>query len=467
MTTPDLQRMRRRERSDAFGVCAVLVCAVVLTTVVVLLAPWWSAALAAQLELPRTTVRTIVSVSYVVLVGLGSVLLVRRALRDAATSRRGWEELAAASAHGVLLFELGDPRRVVFVNHGVSAIAGRPRAAFLADPDLLRRVILAEERPRLESIFLEPNRGPWPQRFTVLRPGGERRAVELTGSLVGPDAKRPLFQALLMDVTEGEQRERALAGVANTERAAAQQLRDVVHLRDTFVSSISHELRTPLTVITGGADTLRRHAHELSLGVRSELERAIMEQSTRLSSLLDDVVNLGGAGAPSERHIPHQIVEVGHLVAEAVGASGIADRVELEMPGPVLARADEARLRRMVAELLGNADKYAPGSTIRLSLHNGGGSWVLRVHDQGPGLDLGDLGHVQEPFYRADADHPQPGLGLGLTFVAAVAAQHGGTMRLHNDGGLQVTVTASCDPAARGAGADKELDLADAAFSPT
>jgi|GEM_PF-3515212 len=454
-----MQRPVRDGRAATTVVAAAMAAATILTAAFVISAPRWSVALADRLAVEPMTARTVVALAYVTLVGFALFLLVHRYLRYTEATRRGWEELAAASAHGVLLVEFGDPPRALFVNRGMQDITGHPTEAFLADPYLPLRVVEAADRPRLEAIFLEPGQATWPQRFTVLRADGDRRDVELSGSLVHPDSKRPLFQALVTDVTEREDRERALAAVADAERAAAQQLRDIVTLRDSFVTSISHELRTPLTVITGAADTLRRHPTDLCPATRSELERAIVEQSTRLSSLLDDVVNLGGAGQPSDNRAPRQITEVGHLVVDAVAASDIADRVRLDIPGPVLARGDEPRLRRMVHELLANAQKYAPDSLVHLSLRNGGGQWTLRVHDAGPGLDAEDLAHVPEPFYRADSEHPRPGLGLGLTFVAEVAAQHGGSLRLHNDAGLEVTVTGSCDPAARTALGDVVIHL--------
>ena len=454
-----MERPVRGGRAATTIVAAAMTGATILAATFVIAAPRWSVAIADRLVVEVMTARTVVAVTCVAAVGIGSFLLVHRYLRFTEATRRGWEELAAASAHGVLLVEFGDPPRVLFVNRGLEDITGHPPEAFLADPYLPLRVVGAADRPRLEAIFLDPGRKDWPQRFTVLRPDGSRRDVELSGSLVHPDSRRPLFQALVTDVTEREERERALGAVAEAERAAAQRLRDIVSLRDSFVTSISHELRTPLTVITGAADTLRRYPTALCPSTRSELERAIVEQSTRLSALLDDVVNIGGAGQPSGYRVPQQIIEVGHLVVDAVAASDIADRVRLDIPGPVLARCDEPRLRRMVHELLANAQKYAPDSLVHLSLSNGGGQWTLRVHDAGPGLDAGDLAQVPEPFYRADSDHPRPGLGLGLTFVAEVAAQHGGSLRLHNDAGLEVTVTGACDPAARTARGEVVIHL--------
>lgn len=429
------------------AVAVALVVGVALTWAFFLVTPRLALRAAGFLGADTTMIATGMAMGHVALMAVGLFLLLRRLLQDAEASRHGWEELASATADGLALIEVAPTPRVIFINPGLERITGRSHEEFLADPYLVLKIVTARDRPQLEAVFTAPEQGTWPLTLTVLRPDGSRRHVELTGALVQHGHNRILFQGMVTDVTEREARERTLAGVADSERAAAQRLREVATMRDSFVASISHELRTPLTVITGAADTLRRHDRSLPAATRAGLERAISEQSTKLSSLLDDVLSLGSTERPIDRdhRLPHQITDIGHIVSEVVARSGIADRVTISVPKPVLARADEQQLQRMVVELLANAEKYAPGSPVTLSLHNGGPSWTLQVRDQGPGLSDEHLTHVLEPFYRADERHPRPGLGLGLTLVAAVAAQHGGTVQLANDGGLLVSVTAPCD----------------------
>ena len=438
------------------AVAVALASAVALTWAFLLISPRWAAGAAGYLAADASAIRTAMAMAHVAVLAVGLYLLLRRILHDAEATRHGWEELASATADGLLLVEVGDTPRVLFINPGLESITGRSAAEFLADAYLPLRIITARDRPLLESVFEQPDRHAWPIEFTVLRPDGSRRYVELTGSLVRHGRNRTLFQGMVTDVTEREARERALAGVADSERAAAQRLREIATMRDSFVASISHELRTPLTVITGAADTLRRHPDDLPSATRARLERAIAEQSAKLASLLDDVLSLGSTEylVHRDHRPPHQITDIGHIISEVVARSGIADRVTTAVSSPVLARADEPQLQRMVAELLANAEKYAPGSPVALSLENGGPSWTLRIRDQGPGLSAEHLDRVLEPFYRADAEHPRPGLGLGLTLVAAVAAQHGGTVQLTNDGGLLVSITAPCDAAQPAVAAD-------------
>ncbi len=439
---------------------------VVVTWAFVAISPAVAAALAEVIDVDGTTIRAAMAMVYVTVAGVGLWLLLRRGLHEADATRRGWQALASAIGDGLLLIEAGHLPRVLYVNRGLERITGRSAAEFLDDPYLPLAIVAEQDRERLAAVFDDPERPSWPLELTVVRPDATLRRVQLTGALVEHGRDRTVFQAMVMDITEQDARERALASVADSERAAAQRLREVATMRDNFVASISHELRTPLTVITGAADTLQRQRHQLTPATRSALERAIVEQSDKLAALLDDVLNVGRIDEPTDRdhRAPQQIADIGHLVDEVVARSAIADRVTTRITAPVMARADEQQLQRMVAELLTNADKYAPGSPVLLSLRNGGPSWTLQIRDQGPGLSEEHVSHVLEPFYRADAEHPRPGLGLGLTLVAAVAAQHGGTVQVESDDGLVVSITAPCDAARQVgplAGSDQELHVPD------
>ena len=94
---------------------------------------------------------------------------------------------------------------------------------------------------------------------------------------------------------------------------------------------------------------------------------------------------------------------------------------------------DDAQLRQVVANLLGNALRHTPDdATIRLRLAPDGDSAALEVADDGPGLGPDVAAKVFEPFYRADASRTRQtgGAGLGLAIVEAIVEAHGGRVTL-------------------------------------
>jgi two-component system OmpR family sensor kinase len=108
---------------------------------------------------------------------------------------------------------------------------------------------------------------------------------------------------------------------------------------------------------------------------------------------------------------------------------------------PVL--GDEARLRQVVANLVGNAVAHTPpGTPVRIGVGTQGGHGVLEVADTGPGLTKAQAARVFERFYRTDASRTRAGgggAGLGLSIVAALVAAHSGHVELDTAPGRGAT----------------------------
>jgi signal transduction histidine kinase len=100
-------------------------------------------------------------------------------------------------------------------------------------------------------------------------------------------------------------------------------------------------------------------------------------------------------------------------------------------------------LASAVANLVDNALKYAgPEATVRVRTRSGPDTVAVIVEDDGPGIAAADRTRVIERFCRLDASRHLPGNGLGLSIVAAIAALHGGALRLEDAApGLRVRMT--------------------------
>jgi signal transduction histidine kinase len=120
--------------------------------------------------------------------------------------------------------------------------------------------------------------------------------------------------------------------------------------------------------------------------------------------------------------------------------------------GPIFVRADRQLLGQAIANLLDNAIKYgapAEGATgsgtkpeIGIAARAGGNMAEIVVTDHGPGVPAQERERVLGRFVRLEASRSEPGSGLGLSLVAAVASLHGGTLKLEdNKPGLRVVLT--------------------------
>jgi two-component system OmpR family sensor kinase len=238
---------------------------------------------------------------------------------------------------------------------------------------------------------------------------------------------------------------RAAETVARDAADAAQEsearaLRSEEKMRQ-FVADASHELRTPLTTIRGFAELYRQGA------VRSEedtaaLVKRIEDEARRMGLLVEDLLLL--ARMEQERPFRPLPVEMRVLAIEAVQAARVmapAREIELRVApdsGELAVLGDDARLRQVISNLMGNALAHTPeDSPVEVRLRRDGEQAVLEVADHGPGLDAEQTERVFERFYRADAARTRRAdghvsTGLGLAIVAALVAAHSGTVEVES-----------------------------------
>jgi signal transduction histidine kinase len=113
------------------------------------------------------------------------------------------------------------------------------------------------------------------------------------------------------------------------------------------------------------------------------------------------------------------------------------DRIILDVPNELpIVRADDARLERILMNLLSNAQKYSvPETPIQVQAREAGEAIVLQVIDRGHGIHPDDLPHLFERFYRAKGEHRADGIGLGLYITKLMVEAHGGTIAVQSEVG--------------------------------
>jgi two-component system, OmpR family, sensor kinase len=209
-------------------------------------------------------------------------------------------------------------------------------------------------------------------------------------------------------------------------------------LMRSFVADASHELRTPLASIRGYSELSLRD-RTLSETSAQALER-IQAQSLRMTALVEDLLLL--ARLDEGQELVYGSVDLSRLAIEAVGdarPAGPDHRWTLDVGDePVELAGDTARLHQVIANLLANARTHTPaGTEVTVSVLRDGSDAVLRVHDDGPGIDPAVAERLFERFARADRsrDRKTGGTGLGLSIAQAIVAAHGGTITVDSSPG--------------------------------
>ena len=239
---------------------------------------------------------------------------------------------------------------------------------------------------------------------------------------------------------------RAFNEMANSLERDARERDRVEQMKDDFVLTVSHELRTPVTVVKGFAEMLT--AQRNSLNPRQyEAAEVIAESSAQLQKMINDLLDLARSDAGKLRIEP-QPTPVRPLVQRVGRQMGphfeerdqrFTVSVEKEVPD---VEADADRIAQVLANLLTNANKYAPeGAQVGLAATRVGDEVEFAVSDNGPGLGEEELDHVFDRFWRAQSGETQEvgGTGLGLAIAKSLVELHGGAISANSTQGEGAT----------------------------
>ena len=224
-----------------------------------------------------------------------------------------------------------------------------------------------------------------------------------------------------------------------------------------FSTDVSHELRTPLTAIRGQLEVALFTA-DTAEQYREAIANAL-ESVEQLSSIVRALLLLSQAES-GQLALQKSAVDLGQVALDIVDQFQIpAEEKRLQIsadaaPGVVIP-ADRTQIERLISNLLSNAVKYTPpmGSIkVRVERDAEAGSARLEVEDTGAGIPAENLPHIFDRFYRvrnAETNKIE-GLGLGLSFVAWIAAAHGGRVDVASKvgSGTRFTVLLPLDDAA-------------------
>ena len=234
------------------------------------------------------------------------------------------------------------------------------------------------------------------------------------------------------------------AAVDLTELSVAQQkLQEESRRKDAFLATLAHELRNPMAPIRYAVAMLGGNSPPQ---LRDQAIAVIARQADHMARLLDDLLDMSRItrNAIELRRKVLDLREIAELAAENVGSSYAKLRHRLSVslpPEPVPVDGDPTRLQQVFGNLLDNAAKYTPrGGEIRLAIEKGEDSAIVRVCDNGIGIEDGKLAQVFELFTQLQGPgRGAGGLGIGLAVVRQLVELHGGSVTASSAGPGQGT----------------------------
>jgi two-component system sensor histidine kinase KdpD len=240
----------------------------------------------------------------------------------------------------------------------------------------------------------------------------------------------PALEALLSAALEREELQGEVVETAALRRA------DVV--KTALLRAVSHDLRSPLTAISAAGEAIALEG--VSAPEREELAAVILEETRRLSRLVDNLLDLSRleAGAAEPRLEWTSVEEVIRAAIDELGGrdSEFTLSIDRELP---LVQVDPTQLERALVNVLENARRHSGGHPVSVraravrGMAGAEGRLIVRVVDRGPGIPPVQLERVFEPFYRAGtASGGHRGSGLGLAIARGFTEANRGNLHVES-----------------------------------
>lgn len=220
-------------------------------------------------------------------------------------------------------------------------------------------------------------------------------------------------------------------------RRVVELIGDLEILRAQFLGGVAHDLRNPLTGVIGVASLVREAGSELNEEDRAEMIDMILGQAAEANRMVKDLLvttHLDASGLELEP----RTIDVGQLVDETLSVmltNVEGCTVDFVMPDrPVLAWADQMRIRQVIHNLVSNAFRYGAGQ-VRVTIEDLKDRVAVCVTDNGPGIAEEEQESIFAPFARASHGRKhQDSVGLGLSVARRLARLSGGDLTYRRDG---------------------------------
>ena len=220
-------------------------------------------------------------------------------------------------------------------------------------------------------------------------------------------------------------------------------------IKSDFINNMTHELKTPLATISLAIDALTNEKVIHDTEKIRYYSSMIKEENKRMNKQVEKILQ---AARLEKEEIELKIQELdAHVIIRKVAenlALQIQDRggsltLRLNAQNPIF-RADEVHFSNIIFNLLDNAIKYSKEVPhIEVETQSGGHAIVIRVKDNGIGMDKETVSRIFEKFYRAHTGniHDVKGFGLGLSYVKAIVEAHEGKVKVESAPGKGSTFT--------------------------
>ncbi len=225
------------------------------------------------------------------------------------------------------------------------------------------------------------------------------------------------------------------------------KVRQAEKAKARFIADLSHQLKTPMTSLSMSIGILAEKGDRLPAEKRSRLLTTARDDCMRLSSLINELVNIArleGMLEPRRReqlHLDHFLKECLRPLLPQAEEKKIRIETEIEPDLPEVL-VDSLRFPWVITNLVGNAIRYsAPGGTVHLRVSRKGNRFYFQCADQGAGIEEKYLPRIFDRYTQFSRREESGTIGLGLAIVREIIEDHGGDIRVESRIGRGTTFT--------------------------
>ena len=267
--------------------------------------------------------------------------------------------------------------------------------------------------------------------------------VEINTNAAGFGGRKLIF-CVCRDITERKQADEALRQALEKARILQTAAEQANRAKSAFLANMSHEIRTPLNAVLGFASILERDGGLSE--AQAEQVRTINRSGRHLLKLINDILDMsriesGQLELNTATFCLHDLLnDMEMMFRSRANAKGLHLLIERQESVPRHATGDEAKLRQILVNLLGNAVKFTKtgGVAVRARADKDDGEqnvvrFLVEIEDTGPGIPEKDLEYIFDAFRQSEAGRDAGGTGLGLSISYSIINKLGGSIRFESE----------------------------------
>ena len=330
-------------------------------------------------------------------------------------------------------FTFFSPSIEKLIGYSAAEALDLPLSAFLK-PDSMQHVKTALDYMLHEWEGELTNAPPWTAEIELIHRHGQIVQAEIVTSFVRDEDGQLMVLGVARDITTRKQTEIEL-------RLARQQAEAANRAKSAFLANVSHELRTPLHAVLGFAQLMSRDDNLTA--TQHEYLAIINRNSEHLLHLINEVLDLAKIESGRYTYTPNPL-DVRRLLADLqvlFGPQAAAKQLQFivtcEDQVPPMIVSDEAKIRHILINLLGNAIKFTHGGSVCLRADTDKQQMYFVVEDTGVGISPLEQPYLFRPFFQGKQtvnEASNTGVGLGLSISYEFARLIGGDLSVYSAG---------------------------------